>query len=54
MKNTDKLIKIDPYSLIPEEKNSLFMKCISESIKFHYDNCLEYQNYCKKKNFDPD
>ena len=52
--NIDKLIKIDPYSLIPEEKNSLFIKCISESIKFHYENCIEYQNYCKKKNFHPD
>ena len=52
--NIDKLIKIDPYSLIPEEKNSLFIKCISESIKFHYENCIEYKNYCKKKNFHPD
>ena len=50
--NTDKLIKIDPYSLSPEEKNSIFMKCISESIKFHFENCIDYQNYCKKKNFD--
>ena len=50
----DELIKIKPFSLGFEEKRIRFMKCISESIKFHYDNCFDYQNYCKKKNFHPD
>lgn len=50
----DELIKIKPFSLEFEEKKSYFLKSISESIKFHYENCLDYQNYCKKKNFHPD
>ena len=50
----DELMKIKPFSLGFEEKKIYFIKCISESIKFHYENCLDYQNYCKKKNFDPD
>ncbi len=50
----DELMKVKPFSLGFEEKKNRFMKCISESIKFHYENCLDYQNYCKKKNFHPD
>ena len=49
----DELIKNKPFSLGSEEKNKHFMKSISESIKFHYENCPEYQKYCKKKNFEP-
>jgi len=45
----DELIKNKPFSLGSEEKNKHFMKSISESIKFHYENCPEYQKYCKKK-----
>jgi len=50
----DELVKIKPFSLGFEEKRIHFMKHISESIKFHYENCHDYQNYCKKKNFHPD
>ena len=50
----DELIKIKPFSLGFEEKKIRFMKCISESVKYHYENCIDYQNYCKKKNFYPD
>jgi phenylacetate-coenzyme A ligase PaaK-like adenylate-forming protein len=50
----DELMKIKPFSLGFDEKKIQFMKCISESIQFHYEHCLDYQNYCKKKNFNPD
>lgn len=50
----DELMKLEPFSLEYEEKKPYFMKCIAESIKFHYENCIDYQNYCKKKKFDPD
>ena len=50
----DELMKIKPFSLGFKEKRIHFMKCISESVKFHYENCPDYQNYCKKKNFHPD
>ena len=43
----DELIKVEPFSLGFEEKRIRFMKCISESVKFHYENCPDYQNYCK-------
>ena len=50
----DKLMKNEPFSLKYEEKKSDFIKSVFESIKFHYENCTEYQKYCKKKNFNPD
>ena len=49
----DELLKMEPFSLKYLEKKPHFMKCVTESIQFHYANCLDYQNYCKKKNFDP-
>ena len=49
----EKLLKIKPYSQTNEEKKPLFMQSISESLQHHYNNCLDYQNYCKKKQFQP-
>ena len=50
---TDGIIKLEPYSMRSNEKNSIFLECMQESVQFHYKNCNKYRDFCIKRKFDP-
>ena len=49
----DEILHMEPYSLKSSEKDELFLKSITQSLQYHYNNCKEYKQYCMKKKFDP-
>ncbi|MHA7943511.1 LuxE/PaaK family acyltransferase [Formosa sp. 3Alg 14/1] len=50
---TDELITIHPYALNAEEKDPLFFEALLEELKFHFDNNVQYKNFCETKGFNP-
>ncbi len=49
----ENLVSLEPFSLHEPEKRPVFLRAMQEAILFHYNNCENYRNFCKKRGFEP-
>jgi len=49
----DELLKIKPYSLAKEEKQTILTQMLTELTVHHFENCVQYRNILNGLRFDP-
>lgn len=52
MSKVDELLALDAYDG-SKDSDALFIEALQEELIFHYDNNMMYQQFCKRKNFNP-
>jgi phenylacetate-coenzyme A ligase PaaK-like adenylate-forming protein len=53
MTNIDRLLGMKPFIMPAKEKQDAFLLAMREAMQHHCNNCKEYENFCKKKGFNP-
>lgn len=47
-----KLMSLKPYGISEQQKNKILLEALSESYKYHFQNCEPYRKYCLKREVD--